>query len=312
MNHTARQYRHKNPPIIDIHFAPEIGVPLIDQKPDLRCTRILQLAAPADDQSPAYSCIMVELYDGDPSQRDRPKIVIDESIGLDPAEFTEEERDRYGIHTNEVKHPTLSGFRRGAVALKDLYRPQLMLCPGKVSSPEGPNYEKEYIANKFYRHLVTTDGLMQYYTSATQGDYYNWFPFIDRRAVEGDWPTVGVTCVEEDAEFDRRIVDNLMARDKLQIAQICKGWHENRTQWTAVKRAITLGCVWLQDNDITFQIRDWEAKERGYDDVTDQRRKEQVEQEALLDAEIMDVAYLTGAQEVDEAQDYLDREIGLF
>ena len=121
MIRTVKIWKGRPPmPTTRIYFDPDPEIRLAEQTPDLIVTRIIMAAVPAKGRCPAYCTVIAEIYDGDPRQKARTRIALDEAISLDPEDFTEEELLKFSIHPKSMDYPTIEGLRRGIVALKDL------------------------------------------------------------------------------------------------------------------------------------------------------------------------------------------------
>ncbi len=269
---------------------------LPDIPPDLRATRIWMAAAPADETGPDYACVIAEVYDNDPIQRDRRKIMLDEAIGLDPEGFTVEELERFQIrpHVPPKKDdpnaklcgcphcaPTLGEFRRGVVALKDLYRPDLLLVPGTGFDAQAETIQREMVSNRFFRQVVMTEGL-QRYDERFEAQYERWFPFQD------GFTQIGIMTVREDEVFDKRIVEHHLRAGLFGVADQCKLWHTH-PDWHPPARAVQLALARMQDHDLTFSLRAQLAEGEltpGYIEIkkvkdAERRREEELEEEEV-------------------------------
>lgn len=302
MNRHIRRARNRDLPIIDLWYTGRgVGDAGPPRPPDIQATRIWMAAAPADDTGPDYACVVAELYDGDPMQRDRKRLMLDESVGLDPADWTAEERELHHIRPHveaangrqcgcAVCSPTLGEFRRGLVALKDLYEPEIIMVPGQGLDSE--SYQREFAVNKFFRTVVMTDGLQQY-DSRYRDEYERWCP-----CKRGDGYTVGVVTVREDEIFDKRIVENHLNADLFQyIAETCRLF-STRPHWRPPVRALQMLLAQMQDRDLTYAIRDNRLDEPGYvrDEQAALRRSK--EYERALDEEVAAALSMMGGTEL--------------
>lgn len=289
-------------PVVNLWWGPPEGVTdwpqgkVPDLAPDLRATRIWMAAAPADDTGPDYACVIAEVYDGDPLQRDRLKMMVDEAVGLDPDDFTEDERFRFRIRPHQqvreevegerairgcgcpVCSPTLGEFRRGLVALKDLYRPAILLLPGNGLDWSNDTYRREMEVNRFFRQVVMTEGL-QRFDRGLLHKLENWFPHMTDHQV-------GIMTVREDEVFDKRIVEHHLRADLFKVTDTCKLFTRaltNRPQ----ARAVQLALARMQDQDLTFDLRNhMPTGTEGYEEVTRKRTREELELEKQVDAEL--------------------------
>ena len=298
MNRLVRVWQHADPPIIDLFLSPDADKPLREQTADLRATRLWMAAAPPDETGPSYACVVAEIYDGDLAQKDRPKLLLDETVGLDPADFTDDECEKYAIYpphiiekirAGDLQHEettTLGNYRRGVVALKDLYRPNMLFVPGQGLDWSQETYAREIQTNKFFRQIVYTEGL-QIYDTRFEDDFEKWFPFGGARH------RIGIQTVREDADFDQRIVDNLFAIDALQVASTCRLFHA-RSTWAPIRRALAIVLAQMQDQDLTYQMREWDEGEKGYTEAAKMERDEKEALERAMDEAIADAAFQAG------------------
>lgn len=289
MIRTVRTFRCSEPPVIHLWVAPDPEVPLERQAPDLKLTRIYMGAAPADDTGPDYACVVGEVYDGNPMQRDRQRIVLDETIGLDPADFTEEERDKFQVHPNAIRYPTLGNFRRGVVALKELYEPEVLLLPGQGMDWAAETYQREMAQNKFFRALILTDGL-QAFDERWEHQAEAWFPVVRRRQ------PIGIRTVREDEQYDHRVAANLFSLDLLKTSPLhaTRGGAGRRREewdgsvWQPVDRAINLVLSEMQDRDLTYTLRQWTPGDGYTDKLKADRERAEADREREL--ELLDAA----------------------
>lgn len=284
----------KPKPTIKVYFRPK--GPIEDQVHDLEVTRIIMAVAPAEGRAPAYACVMGEIYDGDPMQRARKRIVLDEAVALDAADFDEEEQLRFQVSEKDLIYPTLEGLRRGLVALKDLWRPSHLILP----PPEDSD---------FCRLIRATEGLSSYDRRQAALFPY-WFPFYRKdvpviregTVVDHTEPLVGFAVPKkEDPEVNDQLRENLFSSDMLLISDTnrddprrpCRLWHTMEQWHGPMKRAMGLGLAWMQDSDMTYQIREWTTPEVGYIDVRQATEKEAKLLQNDLDDEIASALFMT-------------------
>ena len=179
-------------------------------------------------------------------------MLVDEASYLEPADFTdltEEEQAQFGITAEAAKYPTQEDLRDAAIALKDLYHPELCWC---VPAPA------------FIAYLRRGEGLSRY-------DYANWhlwesrFPLIGQiHYVRGErrWRvpenpyTVGIVgdgldTPDEDRKYGIVEVKSLLAKKRLEIVRynrydeagnatpVLSLFSERRDQWPSIYRAVS-------------------------------------------------------------------------
>lgn len=282
--------RAPNPPVKWVYFDPDPKLRIEDQAPDLKLTRILMAAVPPIERAPAYCTVIGEVYDGDPRQKSRLRIVLDEAVALDPADFNEEEQLKFEVHPKSMDYPTIDSLRRAVVALKDLWLPDLFILP----PPEDQS---------FNRIIRATEGLAGY-DRRQDAMFPYWFPFYRRDqpvyregvVVDRTEPLVGFAVPEEeDATINYQIVENLLALDNLQVSSSCKLWHTLEHWREPMRRAMGLVLHWMQDTDMTYLMRSWTQPEVGYTDMIEAGRKESRLLQQQIDEEIAAIAWMDPA-----------------
>jgi len=157
-----------------------------------------------DKVYPAYACIIGELYVDTPIQRDLPRIVLDEAVGLNPAEFSEEECARFGITAKEFEYPTIFSLRSAMVALKDIWWPSRLIVPPDKG---------------FFEAMLRTDGLVAYDSQIGDADYQRWHPLFKSRRRTLDQ---GIFMVEnENRAYNEGLINALMGPDLLEVYTDC-------------------------------------------------------------------------------------------
>ena len=241
--------RKRKPSLQAVYYGVRGEADLDKFQPNYFCTRVWLAVVPPEDHDgefvPGYACVVGELYDGDPMQKDRHRIVMDEGIALDPADFTPRERLRYGLRDDVLEHPTLYTLRDATIALKDLYWPERVYLP-----PGNP---------RFYRFFQNADGLTVYDPRYGDGRYARAQPFfISRRRTCN-----GVLQVDhEERAHNLQLVNSLLDTNLLEIHSDCELFWERRLP--TAYRAIGLLCAEMQLNDMTYQIREMTFSD-GYD-----------------------------------------------
>lgn len=233
---------------------------------------------------PGYACIVGEEYDGDPRQKARRKVLLDEAQALRPEDFTPAQRETYAALLYAERHeadgstrriikadnPTLDDLRQAAIALKDLYwyggegdRLQVYVPPTDT---------------RFGQYMLATEGLCRDYPRTQQGHPMDpeqlraWYPFYqdsDRIA-----PLSNDVPFGEDEEYGRQLVESLLARDDLLINDHCRLFDDQRLEHPL--RAVALVCAAMQAMDWSFRVREWRESD-GYEDISES--DERVEEE---------------------------------
>ena len=304
MNRTVKLRQRKGMPIRDIFLDPDPNIKLEEQIPDLQVTRTFIGVVPPKGRAPGYACVIGEIYDNDPAQHTRERIMLDEGIALDPADFTDEECVQFSVHAKSIEHPTIESLRRAVVMLKDLWLPDIILVP-----PPGDD--------TFGQMIRITEGLT-HYDRRMEAHFQYWFPHyrVDQPDGKGGFtePLAGVVCPEEeDSELNAQIVMNLFSLDLLTIQDFppdeqddptrpCKHYHQRREQWDTIHRAMGLTLHHMQDMDMTFAMREWEDKEEGYTEASKYQRKEAEEAMEIEDELISEAAWMAGI-DMDQMQE---------
>lgn len=236
-------------------------------------TRVWMGIVPPHGTEAGYACVVGEVYDDDPRQKPRPKILLDEGQALHPDDwdgeiveyyedlfYTEIDGENIAKHTN----PTLHDLRMVSVALKDLYQVDM----GWTLPAHPP----------FTQFLRSTEGLCLYDSDIDPETYKQWFPTYrssDNVLSIMDEPPMG-----DDQEYGKQLVETLLARNELQVNEHCKLFQNSHLSHPV--RAVGLVCAAMQVWDWTFAIRDIEEGD-GYEDIIDADMEE--EAKAQLNAE---------------------------
>lgn len=232
---------------------PEDEVDTEFDKPDMEFTRIWMAAVNAEGDYPPYACIVGEVYDSDPRQKDRPRVLLDEATGFDSDDFTQEECKRWNLDPRDTEYPTLFTLSRAMVGLKDIWWPEFCWVP--------PDPKTGF--TMFCRRI---DGLMMYDKERRTGDVdpMSWFPC--HRTKHRTTPVVEVPA--EDRLTNLRIVNSLFHRDLLMVYD-CPIWEQYRSdEESTPNRAIGLVLERMQLFDMTYEIRRWELSD-GYEEPED-------------------------------------------
>ncbi len=240
-------------------------------------TRVWMGMVPPKGLEPGYACVVGEVYDDDPRQKPRPKILLDEAQALNPDDwskdvvesyhdsfFTDIEGDNGIISASKSSNPTMHDLRIAAVALKDIYKIEM-----GITLPHHP---------PFTAFLRATEGLCLYDDGIDPEQYKQWFPTFrsidDRMAIMDEVP------MGDDEEYGRQLVETLLARNELSINDHCKLFQNSHLAHPV--RAVGLVCSAMQVWDWSFMIRDVEMGD-GYDErIADEDLEEA---KAELDAE---------------------------
>jgi len=245
MNRAVRVQADKNSDSVRVFEGVGPYDPLELFQPTYVCTRIWMGVVPPEEELPGYAAVVGELNDFDPRQRERTCILLDEGVALDPADFSEVERDRFNIPPDNVRRPTKRRLAQAVVALKDLWAPSAVLLP-----PGGrPDDRGDRVANPWTDFMRNTEGL-QVYDSAFGPEYYReWFPFYHSTK-----RTANVREVEvEDRQYNVALMEALFDADSLKIAENCKIFLEQRL--ACCERAIGLVLSEMERLDTTKFIR---------------------------------------------------------
>jgi hypothetical protein len=235
--------------------------------PSYFCTRIWIGVVPPEDVDgqpvPGYACVVGELYDGDPMQRDRKRVVMDEGIALDPKDFTARERLRYGLRDDALEHPTLFTLREAVIGLKDLYWAERIYIP-----PGNP---------RFYAFMQSTDGLYGYDGRYGDGRYAQAMPFFVSR---NRTCNAVLQADHEERAHNLHLVNSLLELDQLEIYTDLTLFWERRLP--SAYRAIGLLCAEMQLTDMTYAIRQMSFSD-GYEDY-EATEQEQDQRSSVLQA----------------------------
>ena len=268
MDRLVRVRKRKKPQILAVYHGVKGDQDLDKVEPSYYCTRIWIGVVPPEDVNgehcPGYACAVGEVYDGDPMQRDRKRIVLDEGVCLDPADFSPKERLYYGIRNDQTSHPTLYTLKDAVLALKDLYWAEAVFVP-----PGNP---------RFFRFFQSTDGLFSYDSRYGDARYKRHQPFfVSRRRTCN-----GVFQVDhEERAHNLELVNSLLDTGLLDIYTNLTNFWDRRLP--TAYRAIGLVCAEMQLHDMTYAIREMSFSD-GYEDYDDTEidtaRKGQVQSQA--------------------------------
>ena len=269
MDRKVRVRRRLKPALLAVYHDQEGDVDLDKVEPSYYCTRIWIGVVPAEDKGdvtvPGYACVVGELYDGNPMQKDRKRVVLDEGIALDPKDFSPGERKYHGIRDDALDHPTLYTLRDSVIALKDLYWADSIFVP-----PGNP---------RFFKFFQSTDGIFQYDQRYGDSTYIKQMPFfVSRRRVAN-----GVFEVDhEEREHNIQLVNSLLQLGLLNIYTDLHLFWER--QLPSAYRAIGLVCAEMQLNDMSYQVREMSFSD-GYDDYEPSERDLEIKQGVMSEAQ---------------------------
>lgn len=284
MNTKVKIRNRKRPPLIEVYDHE-------GAQPQLFTRLVLGIAPPAEDGTePGYACVMGELYDNDPRQKQRKKVLLDEGTALDakdfPAPIVSQHWDRFYREVTEedgntrdlahIDHPTLSDLQQVAVALKDLYHPvpddpRRFYMPGWIL-PQHPRQNVETEIDPFAATIRATWGLQSYPSHFQEQEFRGWFPTYRNqylRAAIGSNPPLG-----SNPAANRELVETLLARDDLTHNDHCTIFLDSSRR---LPHALVgaLCAVW-QAQDWAYMMRDKQDDYDGYEtieEVDDQREK---------------------------------------
>ena len=236
----------------------------------LAMTRVLMaLVPPADDGSePGYACVVGELWDDDPRQKPRAKLLIDEGQALvpedwpnaedfDPIFWSEVQTDEGVREIRNCDRPTLTDLRHVAIALKDLYHIETAYIPPTGGSPENPD--------PFHGYLLQTNGLVYYADDFDEYSYREWFPAYRHR--EARLGIMDNPPMAQDEDVNKQLVEDLLARDELQINSTCQPFQN--AALTNPVRAVGLLCAVFQSHDYHFFDARFREESDGYEAIED-------------------------------------------
>ncbi len=279
MDRTVRVRRRLKPSLLAVYHGIQGDVDLDKIEPSYYCTRIWIGVVPGEDIDkeavPGYACAIGEIYDGDPMQRDRKRVVLDEGIALDPRDFSPEERAYHGIKEDALEHPTLYTLRDAVIALKDIYWADAIYVP-----PGNP---------RFFRFFQSSDGLFNYDSRYGDSRYSSKMPFyVSRRRV-----CSGVMQVDhEERSHNMQLVNSLLNLGLLEIySELDLFWAR---KLPTAYRAIGLVCAEMQLNDLTYQLRQMSFSD-GYDDY--EETEQQIEQKSGVLSEVQDISWWANGRE---------------
>lgn len=212
MDRRVQVRRPPHSPLTAVYSDPPPGLDLDKLAPNFLMTRIWMGVVPPEAERqggvekvhPGYACVVGEVYDANPQERHLPKIVLDEAVALNPADFNEEEIRRFRLTDKEYRYPTLFSLQQAIIALKDIWWPSQVLVP-----PETALYETL---------LFNTDGLCQYEERLGERLYQSWHPFFKskRRVAQGI-----IKVEHENRAYNEGLIDALMGRDLLEVYTDC-------------------------------------------------------------------------------------------
>ena len=249
MNRRARLRSRDSGQIFHLYLDTDPQRHLDAYEPDYTFTRLWMGIAPGETVeqkfTPGYCCIIGEKHTPGAQWDKGSFVLVDEAVALDPADFTDftpQQLAQFDITTEGVKNPIQEDLRDAAIALKDLYKPELCWCV--------PDFH-------FMDYLRRGEGLSWY-------DYKNWhlwehkFPLIkDRRnRVPQDPYTVGIVgnapqIPPEDRAYGIAEVYSLLVKKRLEICRHNRYdevghateapslFRDRREQWPSIHRAVS-------------------------------------------------------------------------
>ena len=241
--------------------------------PDYYLSRIWMGVVPPEDGEAGYTCVLGEVYNpAQLAQREKPVILLDEAVALDPADFNKRERAYWDIRDDERQQPTKRRLGRAVVALKHLYYPHRILVPPSTDRRgqlimDGARPEAPFTG--FIRRL---DGLMAYPEGYGHRWRQKWFPFYQTPCQ----PEEGVQeAYQEDRAYNRSLLDALFDAQLLTVLSHCTIYADEKL--AASRRAVGLVLAEMEMRPAP-QMRS-PYRSDGYAEPVDDP-----EQEALSDA----------------------------
>lgn len=258
MNRRAR-LRPQQSGIIYYYNDPEPGVPLSAYDPDYTFTRLCMGIAPPEESTPGYCCIVGEKLEPDSAWDKSSFVLVDEATCLQPAFFFKEEQEKFGITAAAARYPTQEGLRAAAIALKDLYGPQLCWC---VPVPHFINYLRRGMG-------------LTWYDYERWHMWGHWFPFIKgptgRKSLPKHPATVGIVgdgddVLPENREYGLLELNSLFAEERFEIARynhydaedgptlVPSLFLERRDQWPAIYRALSWVTTNMRQTPVVYAL----------------------------------------------------------
>jgi len=244
--------RQEGPPTVRVWEAPPPDANLDIEPHDWEFTRIWMAAVNGEGNYPPYAVVVGELYDGDPRQKDRQRVILDEGVALDARDFSPEEQIKYQIREKDVEYPSLFTLGRVLVALKDIWWPELLWVP--PDTKQG-----------FTRSIRNIDGLQDYDQHYLGHHVETWWPCFktEHRTV----PVVETPY--EDPLTNLRIANALFHRDMLvnldcDIWERMHGYDGSNEPISTPNRALGMVLERMQVYDMTYEIRTWQESD-GYE-----------------------------------------------
>ena len=291
MNPTVTVRRRQEPPLTAIWHKATKETDLEKVPPDLLMTRIWIGVAPPEGKFPGYACVVGEVFDNEPAQSIRKRIVLDDAMCLVPDQFTAARRKQLQLPDTMPKVPTLHQLRQAVIGLKNLWWPNLIYVP------------PDNVA--FFQYFRSTDGLFSYDERYGEGQYRMWHPYHVNKSYLTD-AVVRAGRIDpqteqyrEDQDFNVGLVNSLLGMDRLTVAEDLLWWEHNNTR-PSVNRALGMVLNEMEYHDMTYAVRDYRISD-GYDHEPDEERV--MEAQADMDEQVQNLLYVFG----NEGQ-WLDRE----
>ncbi len=289
MNTDVLIRRRLRPNLIEVYDHP-------DAEAQLYTRLLLGIIPPAEDGSEeGYACVVGEVYDEDPRQKQRQIVLLDEAVALDPGDFPPHivsshwdrfyrEVTRDGVET-DIAHkdsPTLSDLQQAAIALKDLYHPApdspwRLTMPGWIL-PHKPADATPQSADPFVTSIRATWGL-QYYPDHIYEDYdyAEWFPTFRSSALRasiGSSPPQG-----SNPAANRELVETLLARDDLLHNAHCVHFTNSNKQLPHT--LVGALCAVFRAQDWAYYLREKSDDYDGYQTIDELKEYERTESRTL-------------------------------
>ena len=296
MNPNVKMRHLRNPPVIEV-TSPLFGDPLY-------FTRIyMGIVGPTHE--PGYGVIVGEEWDGDPRQKTRPKVILDEVTALRPADLLDRYPDLEPWHDllyvksrgadgeetlrDRSDIPTLDDLRPALVALKDIWHP-----PG-IYIKEHPDDEEEWERlplpavtspgdENFVQYLRATDGLEIYdkgdEVPIDEDQHKLWHPFfsgLDTVCSINAEPPFG-----EDTEYSDALVKSLVAGKELRAMGYITRFLDKSQQHPT--RAVGLVCGMMQYDDWTYEVRKYRPSD-GYEELPSPEVEAEVVEKEMFEVE---------------------------
>ena len=255
MNRLVRVRPQQERGLVHLYLETDPSVPLGEYEPDYTFTRIWMGVAPPEGDTPGYGCVVGEVHTPTALWDESHYVLLDEAVALAPVDFTTDEQERFAITAEANRHPTQEDLRRALIALKDLYRPDMLWAAPDphfvqfLRRSEGLSWYDERLKSIWARRFPCLP--RRYYTRSEgkviRQDYIP--PVPHTVAVVGD----GDTTPPEDREYGILEIQGVVAQRRLTVQRYERAlsddddrlvplpsiFREHRERWPAIYRALS-------------------------------------------------------------------------